>query len=59
MFQKISYRENQDTQFIFNTFSPENRAVYEIMWKNMVEPDASQLTKKKGGEALALCMLDN
>jgi hypothetical protein len=26
------------------TFSPENRAVYEIMWKNMVEPDRPQMT---------------
>jgi len=29
-----SCRENENT-FIFNTFIfPENRAVYEIMWKN-------------------------
>jgi hypothetical protein len=25
--------------FIFGTFFPENRAIYEIMWKNMVERD--------------------
>ena len=25
-------------------FSPENRAVYEIMWKNMVGPDRPQMT---------------
>jgi hypothetical protein len=25
-------------------FSPENRAVYEIMWKNIAEPDRPQLT---------------
>jgi hypothetical protein len=24
---------------MFNNFFPENRAVYEIMWKNMVKPD--------------------
>ena len=31
-----SCRENQNTHFMFNDvfFSPENRAVYEIMWKN-------------------------
>ena len=35
-----SCRENQNTHFVFNNFfPPENRAVYEIMWKNMVEPD--------------------
>jgi hypothetical protein len=27
-----------------NTFFPENRAVYEVMWKNMVEPDRPQMT---------------
>ena len=26
------------------TFSPENRAVYEIMWENMVEPDRPHMT---------------
>jgi hypothetical protein len=24
---------------MFNNFFPENRAVHEVMWKNMVEPD--------------------
>jgi hypothetical protein len=40
-------RENQNTHFMFNTFSfsSENRALYEIMWKNMVEPDRPQMTK--------------
>ena len=33
-------RENQNT-FFFNT---ENRAVYEIMWKNVVVPDRLQMT---------------
>ena len=27
-----------------NFFPPENRAVYEIMWKNTVEPDRPQMT---------------
>jgi hypothetical protein len=26
---------------MFNAFFPENRAVYEIMWKILVEPDAT------------------
>jgi len=38
-------RENQNTQFMFrNFFFPENGAVYEIMWKRTVEPDAPQTT---------------
>jgi len=28
----------------FITFFFENRAVYEIMWKNIVEPDRPQMT---------------
>jgi hypothetical protein len=32
-------RQNKNTHFTFNNFFPENRAVYEIMWKNMVELD--------------------
>jgi hypothetical protein len=32
-----SCRENHNTHFMFeNFFFSENRAVYEIMWKNMV-----------------------
>ena len=37
-----SYIENQNTHFIFNNFF-ENHAVYEIMWKSVVEPDRSQM----------------
>jgi len=33
-------RENQKTHFIFIIFfPPENHAIYEIMWQNVVEPD--------------------
>ena len=33
------------SHFLFkNVFPPENRAVYEIMWRNMVEPDRPQTT---------------
>jgi hypothetical protein len=36
---EIICREVQDTHFIANNFFfPENRAVYEKMWKNIVEP---------------------
>jgi hypothetical protein len=33
-----SYRENQNTHFVFNNFFF-NHAVYEILWKNIVELD--------------------
>ena len=39
-----SYRENQNTNFVFNNFFFENRAFFEIMWKNMVGPDRPQMT---------------
>jgi len=40
-----SCTENQNTHFVFiNFFSPpENRAVYEIMWKNIVERGRPQM----------------
>ena len=34
-----SCRENQNTHFMLKTFFFENRAVYEVMWKNVVQPD--------------------
>jgi len=37
-------RENQNKHFKFNFFPPENRAIYEVIWKNMVEPDRLQMT---------------
>jgi len=40
-----SCSENQNTHFMFNNFfSFENRAVYEIMWKNIVEAVRPQMT---------------
>jgi len=36
--------EKIKTQFVHHNFFSENRAVYEIMWKNML-PDRSQMTK--------------
>jgi len=35
---------NQNTHFMFIKFLSEIRAVYEIMWKNVTEPDRSQMT---------------
>ena len=38
-------RENQYTDFVFsNLFFFQNRAVYEIMWKNIAERDRPQMT---------------
>jgi hypothetical protein len=37
---------------MFNNFFLENRAVYEIMWKDLVEPERSN-----DSTAHALCML--
>ena len=39
-----SCRENQDTHLMFNNvFFFKNRAVYEIMWKNIVQPERPQM----------------
>jgi len=35
-----SCRENQNTHFVLHNFFFENRTVYEITWKNIVEPDS-------------------
>jgi hypothetical protein len=35
--------ENQNTHFVFSNFFFENRAVYEIMWKNIVERGRPQI----------------
>ena len=43
-----SYKGNQNTYFVFSEFRFilffENRAVYDIVWKNIVETDRSQMT---------------
>jgi hypothetical protein len=43
MFQKI-LPEKIKTFLFNNIFFFENRPVYEILWKNMVDPDRSQTT---------------
>ena len=35
-------RENQNAHFIFSNFFPENRAVYEVISRNVVEPERPQ-----------------
>jgi hypothetical protein len=38
-------RGNQDTHFVFsNFFFSENRAVYEIIWKGVIQPERPQMT---------------
>jgi len=50
-----SCTENQNTHFMFNNAMFENRAVDEIMWKNIVEPG----TPTDDDMAHAHCMLDS
>jgi len=50
-FRKKCCREKQST-FMFNNPPTENRDVYEITWKNMVEPDRLQMTTDNGTCAL-------
>jgi hypothetical protein len=40
--------EKISTRFIFNNFFPKNRAAYEIIWKNMVQPERPQMTVEYG-----------
>jgi hypothetical protein len=49
-----SCRENQNTHFMFNNFFPDNRTVYEVMWKNTVQP----VYGRQYNTAHAHCMLD-
>ena len=46
MHARSSRRENQNTHFIFNNVFPDNRAVYDIIWKNIVHPDRPQMTMR-------------
>jgi len=39
-----SCRENQNTHFVCRNFFFENRAVYEIMWKNIVQRGRPHVT---------------
>jgi hypothetical protein len=37
-------KENQNNHLLTNNCFNEFRVIYEIMWKNMVEPDSLQMT---------------
>ena len=39
-----SRRGDQNTHFMLKDIFPENRAFYEVMWKDMVEPDKLRMT---------------
>jgi hypothetical protein len=44
MFQIDVVEKIKNTRFIFGPFFLENRAVYDIMWRNVVEPGRPQMT---------------
>jgi hypothetical protein len=43
-FRQKLYRKSKHTHFKCNNCFFENRAVYDIMWKNILEPDRPQVT---------------
>jgi hypothetical protein len=49
MFRRKILEKNRNTHFVFSNFFsfPENRAVYEIMWKNSVEACMPQMTIRR------------
>jgi hypothetical protein len=52
-------RENQNIHLIFNNFFFfENRAVYEIMWKNIVGIDRLQLSMSTWRMRIACCITE-
>jgi hypothetical protein len=50
VFSRQICRNNQNTHFMFTNSPPppESRAVYEVMWKNTVQPDRPQMTMQYG-----------
>ena len=40
-------RKNQNTRFVFNSFAFENGAIYEIIRKNILDPDRPQVTIRR------------
>jgi len=47
MFQNKFSDKIQHTHFMFNYVFPENRAMYEIVWRNMIAPDTPQITIRR------------
>jgi hypothetical protein len=50
-----SCRENDNTNFMLKNFFPEDRVVYEIMWKNMVPPDRPRKTDIRAPSTIRTC----
>jgi len=48
----IKVLEPIKTHFVCNNLFSENHAIYEIMWRNMVQPDRPQVTIQHGVCAL-------
>jgi hypothetical protein len=44
MFSQTLYRKSEQTFHDHNFFPPENRVIYDIIWKNMVQPERPQTT---------------
>jgi hypothetical protein len=42
-----SCRQNSNTHFLFNNFVSENRAIHDIMWKNIVERGSPHMTIRR------------
>ena len=53
MFQTMRCRDNQNIHFVFSNifFPPQNCAVYEAMWKNVVERGRPRMTVWRMGTA--------
>jgi hypothetical protein len=43
---------------MFNNFFPEDLALFEIMWKNMIKPERPQI-KTQYNTVRAYCVLEN
>jgi len=52
MFQTKAAEKIKKTPYILKFFFLENRGVYEIMWKYIVQPDRPQMTIQYGACAL-------
>ena len=53
------YRENQSPNVMFRIFSPEYRAVNQIMWEHFVQPHRPQIHNIMRRIKDAVCMPDN
>jgi hypothetical protein len=46
----ILLRMRNISDFVFDNFFPENLALYELIWKNVVEPDNPRITIQRSAE---------